>query len=304
MRAREKKRLFNDTATRLILLILGSIASTLVLAFSVLSILEVNKGSFETAPRYLIWVFVFLGVTRILTFIKDRTRLNLIRCLSLLVYDVALGLIILFAKTNLYIFSLSAGLYCISIVVSRVFKIIQQRTVRSIILNSLIISFVAILSIGMFIPTDKAEVLSSIVLIECVFIALTAFIEVMEEALSKLKFKVLFKIIVRTFALEIIFGLLTAMVASSLVLMTIEPLINNFPDALWYSFAVVTTIGFGDFAAETLLGRIITVFLGLYGIIVVAVITSIIVNFYNETSGKEDQKQLKDIKQEENKDKK
>ena len=41
--------------------------------------------------------------------------------------------------------------------------------------------------------------------------------------------------------------------------------------------------------------------LDIYGLIVVAVITSIIVNFYNATAGKQDQKELEDIKDEEKK---
>ena len=61
----------------------------------------------------------------------------------------------------------------------------------------------------------------------------------------------------------------------------------------------MTTIGFGDFAATSLIGRILTVFLGIYGLIVVAVITSIIVNFYNETAGKKDSKELKEISDDE-----
>ena len=56
----------------------------------------------------------------------------------------------------------------------------------------------------------------------------------------------------------------------------------NYKDALWYCFALVTTIGFGDITAVTDLGRTISVVLGIYGIIVVALITSIIVNFYGE----------------------
>ena len=56
----------------------------------------------------------------------------------------------------------------------------------------------------------------------------------------------------------------------------------TYGDALWYCFAVVTTIGFGDFSAIRPLTRILSVILGIYGIIVVALITSIIVNFYNE----------------------
>ena len=67
----------------------------------------------------------------------------------------------------------------------------------------------------------------------------------------------------------------------------VEPTITTFWDGMWYSFAVVTTIGFGDFAATTLVGRILTVVLGIYGIVVVAIMTSVIVNFYNAVSAKE-----------------
>ena len=44
----------------------------------------------------------------------------------------------------------------------------------------------------------------------------------------------------------------------------------------------MTTIGFGDVAATSIEGRIISVILGCYGIVVVALVTSIIVNFYGE----------------------
>ena len=57
---------------------------------------------------------------------------------------------------------------------------------------------------------------------------------------------------------------------------------HSFGDGLWYCFAVVTTIGFGDIAAGSLAGRILSVILGIYGIIVVSLITSIIINFYTE----------------------
>ena len=87
-------------------------------------------------------------------------------------------------------------------------------------------------------------------------------------------------------------------IACSLVFMFFEDSINSFTDGLWYSFAVVTTIGFGDFTAITPVGRIATVLLGIYGIIVVAVITSIVVNFYNESAGKRDSRKLKEIKNE------
>ena len=92
--------------------------------------------------------------------------------------------------------------------------------------------------------------------------------------------------------------MLALIAAFSIILMFEEPTMAYYPDALWYCFTVVTTIGFGDFYATTLIGRLVTVVLGIYGIVVVAVITSIIVNFYNETSGKKDAKEIREISQE------
>ena len=52
---------------------------------------------------------------------------------------------------------------------------------------------------------------------------------------------------------------------------------------------MVTTIGFGDLTPTSQVGRVLSVILGVYGIVGVALITSIIVNFYGEMK-KEDVK--------------
>lgn len=69
----------------------------------------------------------------------------------------------------------------------------------------------------------------------------------------------------------------------------------SYVDALWYSFAVITTIGFGDVSVTTTLGRILSVILGICGIAAVALFTSLIVNFYNEMSKKREEKLLNKI---------
>ncbi len=102
-------------------------------------------------------------------------------------------------------------------------------------------------------------------------------------AFSRVRTDVLRKILRKTYAAEILFGMVLLITAFSIILPKFELNIPTFGDALWYCFAIVTTIGFGDLTAVTLPGRIISVILGLYGLIVVALITSIIVNFYNET---------------------
>ena len=86
----------------------------------------------------------------------------------------------------------------------------------------------------------------------------------------------------KTYATEIIFGLVLLILSFSWVLVYMDPAFGDYGNALWYCFAVVTTVGFGDITATTLVGRILSVILGIYGIIVVALITSVIVNFYGE----------------------
>ena len=115
-----------------------------------------------------------------------------------------------------------------------------------------------------------------------------SFKEVITFVFIRFKFKVFFNIIKKTFAAEILMGLVVLIVAFSIVFVMVEPDITNFGDALWYCFAIVTTIGFGDYHTVTVFGRILSVVLGIYGIVVVALLTSIIVNFYNEVSRKVD----------------
>ena len=113
-------------------------------------------------------------------------------------------------------------------------------------------------------------------------ITLTALLSIFVGMFSQIRIDILKDIIRETYAFEIICGLLIAIVAFSFVLKYYEDSMHTFWDGLWYCFAVVTTIGFGDITATTAIGRALSIILGVYGIIVVSLITSIIVNFYGE----------------------
>lgn len=63
------------------------------------------------------------------------------------------------------------------------------------------------------------------------------------------------------------------------ILTMIEPGIEHYGDGLWFTFAVSTTVGFGDFTAVTVTGRILTVILSIYSIAIVAIFTAIITSF-------------------------
>ena len=110
------------------------------------------------------------------------------------------------------------------------------------------------------------------------------------------KFKLLINILVKTHTIDILMCLVAFAVAFSFILPRIEPDIDNFWDGMWYCFTVITTVGFGDMTAVTNAGRLLTVILGVYGLIVVAILTSVIVNFYNEISAKEKEEELAEQK--------
>ncbi|MCC9196186.1 potassium channel family protein [Arthrobacter sp. zg-Y820] len=89
--------------------------------------------------------------------------------------------------------------------------------------------------------------------------------------------------IVRTTGAERVFtGFLVVLGVAALLLPRFEPEVEDFGDALWFLFVSFTTIGYGDIVPVTMAGRLITVFVALYGILVVALATGVIVGYYSE----------------------
>ncbi len=96
------------------------------------------------------------------------------------------------------------------------------------------------------------------------------------------KLKILLKIIRLSSVDKLIYGFIIFVFLNAFILDFSEPTIKNYGDAVWYSFVSFTTIGFGDFVATTFVGRISTVILSLYGILIVGIIPGIIVSYYQE----------------------
>lgn len=173
-------------------------------------------------------------------------------------------------------FRIVTWLYEASLIFSRLLAILRERTRRGAYSNLALIAVIVILMWQM-------EMVSMIL-----FIAWQCVAHVSTIAFARIDMPTLRKIVRKTYAAEILFGIVLLIVAFSLVLPHLEEGIPTFTDALWYCFAIVTTIGFGDFSAVTPLGRVLSVILGLYGIVVVALITSIVVNFYGEMKSEDE----------------
>ena len=250
-----------------------------------------DKGN--TSGKWGLVALMFMGMAMAqgirIILARSRHRLDVIRHTVYAVVFLVCAVLILLSRQNAadavlsfdaytqdIHFRIVAWLYEASLIFSRVLSILRDRTRRGTLLNLALIAVIIILMWQM-------EMISMIL-----FIAWQCVAHVATIAFSRIDMPTLKKIIRKTYAAEILFGIVLLIVAFSLVLPHFEEGITTFTDALWYCFAIVTTIGFGDFAAVTPMGRLLSVILGLYGIIVVALITSIIVNFYGEMKSDDD----------------
>lgn len=93
---------------------------------------------------------------------------------------------------------------------------------------------------------------------------------------------VLKSILVRTHADKILLTYLIFVVIAALIIQIVEPGINRFVDALWYCYAVISTAGFGDIVVTTFSAKVVSVLLTAYSIVVIALVTGVIVNYYNQ----------------------
>ena len=171
-------------------------------------------------------------------------------------------------------------IYWMSFLVGRIVSMIQNHKPRNLIPNVILSILIILYAYAAFAACEM--------MIAMIVILLQTMGAIFAVAFGRIHLNTLRKIIRKTYAMEIFMGLLLLMCAFSYVFMYTEPAMPTFTDGLWYCFAIVTTIGFGDITAVTLIGRVLSVILGIYGIIVVALITSIIVNFYGETKKEPD----------------
>ena len=95
-------------------------------------------------------------------------------------------------------------------------------------------------------------------------------------------FKILKDIMKNTHTDKIIGIYVVFVVACALLIWALDPGVNRFGDALWYCYSVLSTAGFGDVVVTGFLPRILSVLVTVYTIFVVAIVTGVVVNYYNQ----------------------
>ena len=230
---------------------------------------------------YLAGVFLMLGLARIFRILGERymppvagkKKLDLISCAAFFICTL-----ILLPKSQAgWSHELTCIVYLLSLLAGLVLSMIQNHRLPNILLKLMLSACIIVFTKDLWNPAwtwlGQVQVM--------ILVSFTALLNIFMVVFSRVQADVLKDIIRETYSLEIMFGLFLLVLSLSYWLCILEPNMT-YADALWYCFAIVTTIGFGDITATTKIGRVISVVLGAYGIIVVALITSIIVNYYGE----------------------
>ena len=96
------------------------------------------------------------------------------------------------------------------------------------------------------------------------------------------KLRILWKIIRYCYADRITLIYLLTLCVSAILLKIIDPAFTTLGSAFWYLYSVLTTSGFGDIIPDTIFGKIITIIIGLFSLLMVALITGVVVNYFTE----------------------
>lgn len=293
-----KKVSLNRNAIHYIALIFGILAIVACISTVVLSVID------SYVSIYILSIAIFcLGFNRIFMHLNNYKK-NMFENIFLTVLIFVLGVLEALTKFSIYFLISSMFCYSLTIIVNCLFKMKGEKSIQMIIFYSLSMVLSFLFSFVFFFPAIYAKHASSVSNSNFIVLCFTAMILVSSSKnilfpyLQIPRAQVIGDVIKKSLVKEILSVLMILIILCSVYFTIVEPNITSYVDALWYSFAVITTMGFGDVYVITTLGRILSVLLGICGIAVVAVFTSLIVNFYNEMSKKREDKTLKKISEE------
>lgn len=96
------------------------------------------------------------------------------------------------------------------------------------------------------------------------------------------KLRILCRILRQTKADRLLFVFLATILACSFFIWRVEPDIPTWRGAVWYCFTLVSTVGFGDVVVRTPLSRVLSMLLSFYSMLVLAIVTGVVVNYYSQ----------------------
>ena len=286
--AKKKEKKVTNTKDNIFLILNLSLAVvTMALCAALTSRAMVENPNYgQISLFYALTVFSQVLFQILLFFVRDTKRDKIRAVIVGLFYVISIIIVFIANETNYALYYVATCFVVLALALNQFLSIHKEETKKGKVTNILLGIMLTLLAIATLIDIcpEDAPIMSLVIVLLFLFMS---FKKILFPSLKIEKVKLLLDILVKTHTIDVIVCLISFMIAFSFILPRFEQNITNFWDAMWYCFAVITTIGFGDFYATSLMGRTLTVILGIYGIVVVAIITSVIVNFYNEVSAKE-----------------
>ena len=283
-----------------IFLVINLIVAIVTMSLVFLLIGKIYDKDASGTTLFLGFALLFEAVYSLILFFRTKSKKEKLRLLVVAALLVVASVISFIASGNLLSIYIATLVVILALIISRIFLIQKKKgkilnNITNILLLIVLVLFAASLAVSF-----KEPLMLNMALVPAFILLFLAFKKLILPSINFEKVKVLIKILNATHTIDVIICLIALMISFSFIFPMVEETIPTFWDALWYCFAVITTIGFGDFAAVSIMGRVLTGILGIYGIVIVAIITSVIVNFYNEISA--DNKKLKKLEDENKKD--
>ena len=281
--ANEKKAKSKDNVYLVLNLVLAVVTMGLVSAL----ISNIVAGNESGTILFLVLSLLSQILFQCLVFIVKNNKQDRIRIVTVGVLYIIALIIAINASLENYILFFVVNIVVLVALAANQFMAISKKEGKMGITTNILLGIVFVgLIIATFTDMVKSEAIYCNIITALSFLIISVK-KILFPTLKLEKIKLLLDILIKTHTIDIIICLFAFMIAFSFILPRMEPGIANFEESMWYCFTVVTTIGFGDKVAVTGAGRLLTVILGIYGIVVVAILTSVIVNFYNEVSAKE-----------------
>lgn len=250
----------------------------------------------HSVDDYIAWVMIGFFVIKILLalFRQLTFKISKVYTITLIALNVIAIILMIIFNSQSTIMAYVVGSSCIADLLSNFVKTIRFRKGRDNYSFFGMDNIICALFILLIFSSDKTIITAS-VLFGCLVLY-----KGISNILSNMFVKSLVsltdlgKALNKVHALDVFFGLFVVLMLASFIFPQVEDSITTVGDAWWYSFALITTIGFGDVVATSVTGRILSVIIGFYGIIIVSLLTSSIVVYITEENKKNEKDKITD----------
>ena len=206
---------------------------------------------------YTLFVSItLLGVNRIGLHLSNFKK-NIIENIFITCFIFVIALLVSFTKYSIYFLTSALFCYCLTIIGFRILKLKEDHSTQSIIFNVLCIILSFLMSFVFFFPAIYAKHATSVSNSNFIVMCFS-FIIIVSSSKNLifpyhhfLKLDVVYKKKKKSLVYEILMILIILIILCSVYFTVVEPNITSYVDSLWYSFSVITTIGFGDVPVVT-----------------------------------------------------